>query len=158
MLLTLAELPMWAISILVVFYVLVSVVMILAVLIQRPQGGGLSTAFGAGAGSGQTAFGTKIGDALTIFTIVVFLLFLGTSIGLVYLLRPTAPAAQTPAITAPGPDQRGTAPQPAQEPPAPSTPPATVPSGAEPEPGLPGAEPGEAPGGDPGEVPPSPGS
>lgn len=99
--LSLAQLPMWAISILVVFYVLISVIMILAVLIQRPQGGGLSTAFGAGAGSGQTAFGTKIGDALTIFTISVFVLFLGSSIALVYLLRPSEAPAPQPTITAP---------------------------------------------------------
>ena len=99
--LTLAQLPMWATSILIVFYVLVSVIMILAVLIQRPQGGGLSTAFGAGAGSGQTAFGTKIGDALTIFTISVFILFLGSSIALVFLLRPSEAPATQPTINAP---------------------------------------------------------
>ncbi len=99
--LTLAQLPMWAISLSVVFYVLISVILVLAVLIQRPQGGGLSTAFGAGAGSGQTAFGTKIGDALTIFTIVVFTLFIGASIGLVYLLRPSSTPAEQPSVTAP---------------------------------------------------------
>lgn len=104
--LTLAQMPLWATSILVVFYVLISVVMILAVLIQRPQGGGLSTAFGAGAGSGQTAFGTKIGDALTVFTISVFVLFLGSSIALVYILRPDEAAPETPAIT--NPDAPGT--------------------------------------------------
>jgi preprotein translocase subunit SecG len=99
--LTLAQLPLWATSVLVVFYVLISVVMILAVLIQRPQGGGLSTAFGAGAGSGQTAFGTKIGDALTIFTITVFILFLASSIALVYFLRPADPGNVQPTITSP---------------------------------------------------------
>lgn len=105
--LTLAQLPMWAISLLVVLYVLISVILVLAVLIQRPQGGGLSTAFGAGAGSGQTAFGTKIGDALTIFTIVVFTLFIASSIALVFLLRPDAPTTETPALTAPA-DTTGT--------------------------------------------------
>lgn len=99
--LTLAQLPLWSISLLVVLYVLISVVLVLAVLIQRPQGGGLSTAFGAGAGSGQTAFGTKIGDALTIFTIVVFTLFLGASIALVFLLRPDEATTETPSVSAP---------------------------------------------------------
>jgi len=94
-------LPMWTISLLVVLYVLISVILVLAVLIQRPQGGGLSTAFGAGAGSGQTAFGTKIGDALTIFTIVVFTLFIGASIALVFLLRPGGAVNETPTISAP---------------------------------------------------------
>lgn len=144
--LTLAQLPTWAISILVVFYVLVSVIMVLAVLIQRPQGGGLSTAFGAGAGSGQTAFGTKIGDALTIFTIVVFLLFLGSSIGLVYLLRPEAAPTQTPGVTgtesAPEPSPAGASDAttggdtPTGAGGEPGTPPGDVGGGAEPNPGT----------------------
>ncbi|MEO1511842.1 MAG: preprotein translocase subunit SecG, partial [Planctomycetota bacterium] len=58
-------------SLLVLVFLLVSLVLILVVLIQRPQGGGLSAAFGAG-GGGQTAFGSKTGDALTLFTIGAF--------------------------------------------------------------------------------------
>src|SRR5690606_36556084 len=53
-------------NLLVVLFLFVCVVLILTILIQRPAGGGLSGAFGSGAGSGQTAFGAKTGDALTI--------------------------------------------------------------------------------------------
>jgi len=49
----------------VVGFVVASTLMVLIVLVQRPQGGGLSDAFGAGAGGGGTAFGAKTGDALT---------------------------------------------------------------------------------------------
>ena len=66
-------------------------------------GGGLSTACRR-AGSGQTAFGTKIGDADDLHDRGL-LLFLGTSIGLVYLLRPTAPGSTDACDRAPGPDQ-----------------------------------------------------
>jgi len=75
---------------LTVVFLVVCVMMILTVLIQRPQGGGLAGAFGSGAGSGQTAFGAKTGDALTIFTIIVFVLFLGFGITLNYGYRPEA--------------------------------------------------------------------
>ncbi|TVQ63736.1 MAG: preprotein translocase subunit SecG [Phycisphaerales bacterium] len=75
-------------GLLVALFLLVSVLLILAVLIQRPQGGGLSGAFGAGgAGSGQTAFGAKTGDALTITTVVTFVVWLGVAIGLVFATR-----------------------------------------------------------------------
>ncbi|GJQ30242.1 MAG: hypothetical protein HBSAPP03_21260 [Phycisphaerae bacterium] len=67
----------WVFGIIVVLFLLVSVVLVLTVLIQKPQGGGLSGAFGgAGAGSGQTAFGAKTGDALTVFTIIVFAVYI----------------------------------------------------------------------------------
>lgn len=81
----------------VLVFVGVSVLMILTVLIQRPAGGGLSGAFGSGAGSGQTAFGTKTGDALTIATITMFVLFLLFAIVLNFLARPTATIAGAPA-------------------------------------------------------------
>jgi preprotein translocase subunit SecG len=71
--------PMLVNSITVLFIV-VCVFMVLTVLIQKPQGGGLAGAFGAGASSGQTAFGTKTGDALTVFTVAVFCIFLVLSI------------------------------------------------------------------------------
>lgn len=86
----------WLIGILTVLFMVVCVVLILTVLIQRPQGGGLAGAFGSGAGSGQTAFGTKTGDALTIFTIIVFVLFIGAAIGLNYAARPEEAAKTTP--------------------------------------------------------------
>ena len=50
----------------------VCLLLILMIMIQKPQGGGLSAAFGASSGSGQTAFGTKTGDALTVATIILF--------------------------------------------------------------------------------------
>ena len=73
---------------LVVLFLAVSVILILTVLIQRPTGGGLSGAFGSGAGSGQTAFGAKTGDVLTMVTIVVFGVWLLGAIGLNFATRP----------------------------------------------------------------------
>ena len=78
------------VALLVVLFLIVSLAMILVVLIQRPQGGGLSGAFGAG-GGGQSAFGARTGDALTISTIVVFVLFMGVSIALNFAVRPPEP-------------------------------------------------------------------
>lgn len=85
---TLAAVPQFVVGLLVVLFVVVSVMMMLVVLIQRPQGGGLSEAFGASSGSNTTAFGAKTGDALTTATIVIFLLFIGFAIGLNYMVRP----------------------------------------------------------------------
>lgn len=80
----------------VVGFVFASVMMILIVLVQRPQGGGLSDAFGAGAGGGGTAFGAKTGDALTTGTIGVFVLFIALAISLNFLIRPSGvPTATT---------------------------------------------------------------
>ncbi len=93
----------WLVGGLVVLGIVASVLMILTILIQRPQGGGLSAAFGgAGAGSGQTAFGAKTGDALTIMTIVVFIFWLLVSMGLVYATKqPTGGALGATKQTAP---------------------------------------------------------
>lgn len=100
MMLTLG-LAFWITSMLVVLFFLISLLLMLIVLIQRPQGGGLSGAFGAGAGSGQTAFGVKTGDALTWATIVGFALFLGMAIALNYAMRPAdVTGATRPAATA----------------------------------------------------------
>ncbi len=91
---------------LVAVFLAVCVAMILIVLIQRPQGGGLSGAFGAGGGggtgAGQTAFGTKTGDVLTYATIGVFLLFLILAVVLNFATRPSEPKDNTPTIVAPG--------------------------------------------------------
>lgn len=80
----------YVIGLTVVGFVLASLLMILIVLVQRPQGGGLSDAFGSGSGggAGATAFGAKTGDALTTGTIGVFLLFLALAIALNFMLRP----------------------------------------------------------------------
>jgi preprotein translocase subunit SecG len=85
----------WVTASLVAVFLFVCVLMILAVLIQRPAGGGLSGAFGSGAGSGQTAFGAKTGDALTIATIAIFVVYLLFAIGLNFATRPatTKPGA-----------------------------------------------------------------
>jgi protein translocase SecG subunit len=83
-------------GLLVVVFIVTCAALILVVLIQRPQGGGLSGAFGGGSGSGQTAFGAKVGDVLTYATIAIFILFLLTAIGLTYAIRPSDQPAQAP--------------------------------------------------------------
>ncbi len=88
----LAQLPPIAINLMVVGFLIVCLIMILTVLIQKPQGGGLSGAFGSGAGSGQTAFGARTGDALTVATIAIFVIYLLAAIGLNYTVRPTIAA------------------------------------------------------------------
>jgi len=103
----------WATSLLIAAFILISVVMILFVLIQRPQGGGLSGAFGSGAGSGQTAFGTKTGDVLTGSTVTVFVIWLLFAIGLNFATRPQeAPPSQGTAqgVETPGTDNGGASP------------------------------------------------
>jgi len=84
-------------------FLIVSIVMILLVLIQRPQGGGLSGAFGAGGGggAGQTAFGTKTGDVLTWATIGIFVTFVGFAIVLNFATRPPKQTRNTPVVSAP---------------------------------------------------------
>ncbi len=95
----LAAMPGWAAPVGVVFFLAVCVVLILIVLIQRPQGGGLGGAFGGGAaGSGQTAFGAKTGDVLTWATIGIFLLFITLASILNFVVMP--PTAQNDTIQA----------------------------------------------------------
>ena len=78
-------------NLLMLVFIAVAVIMILIILIQRPSGGGLSGAFGASSGgSGQTAFGAKTGDALTMMTIGTFVVFILTAIMLVFTSRPPA--------------------------------------------------------------------
>ncbi|MGD1914680.1 MAG: preprotein translocase subunit SecG [Phycisphaerales bacterium] len=84
-------------NLLMLFFTAVAVIMILVILIQKPQGGGLSGAFGASSGgSGQTAFGAKTGDALTLMTIGAFVVFILTAILLVFTSRPPAAPSATP--------------------------------------------------------------
>ena len=69
--------------ILTIALIVVSTAMVLIILVQRPQGGGLASAFGgAGGGGTDTVFGGRVGDALTVMTVVAFLLFLGLAIAL----------------------------------------------------------------------------
>jgi len=101
----------YVIGLTVVGFVIASVLMILIVLVQRPQGGGLSDAFGAGSGSGATAFGAKTGDALTTGTIGIFILFIALAIALNFMIRPPESAPQagitgdSPALPAQGTQQ-----------------------------------------------------
>ena len=76
-------------------FLVVCVIMLLTILIQKPQGGGLSAAFGAGSSSGQTAFGAKTGDALTIFTIVIFIVYLVFAVVLNWAAKPTVESGAT---------------------------------------------------------------
>jgi preprotein translocase subunit SecG len=98
--LLLAQIPIWMTGILIALFLFVCLLMILVVLIQRPAGGGLSGAFGSGAGSGQTAFGAKTGDALTIATVAVFFIYLLFAVGLNYAARPGGIAAAPAAVPA----------------------------------------------------------
>lgn len=119
--------PPWVGGVLQSLFILISVLMVLVVLIQKPQGGGLAGAFGgSSAGSGQTAFGTKTGDALTLFTVGVFVIFIVLAILLNLALKapklnPAAAVQSTsetaPADTAPA----GTTPADATTTPAPSS-------------------------------------
>jgi protein translocase SecG subunit len=87
-------------SVVTLLFVAVSLLLILTVLIQKPQGGGLSGAFGAGAGSGQTAFGAKTGDALTVITILMFVAWLAVAVAMNYGTKPAAADRATEAKAA----------------------------------------------------------
>jgi preprotein translocase subunit SecG len=88
--------PQWVGPVLQALFILVCVLMVLVVLIQKPQGGGLAGAFGgSSAGSGQTAFGTKTGDALTVFTVSVFVIFVVIAILLNLALKAPGPEKAT---------------------------------------------------------------
>jgi preprotein translocase subunit SecG len=157
--LVLAALPTWSIGLLVALFFFVCILLILTILIQRPQGGGLSGAFGSGAGSGQTAFGAKTGDALTIATIGMFVVYVLAAIGLNYAIRPGEAVAGGPAQAA-STDASTAAPQPTVVPPAepapvvPITPPTVETVGTAPPPGLPAPGPAPSPGpGQPAPVP-----
>ena len=139
------ELPPFAIGILVVLFLIVSVILMLVILIQKPQGGGLAGAFGSGAGSGQTAFGAKTGDALTIATISMFVIWTLFSVGLNFALTPAkaddTPVAKSQDTTQNTPEGAGTpatggaTPAPADgTKPAEGTTPAPAPAGSEPKP------------------------
>ena len=103
---TLGALSPIAVNLLVGAFLVVCIMMILLVLIQRPQGGGLSGAFGAGggggsSGAGQTAFGTKTGDVLTWATIGIFITFVLFAIGLNFVTRPDRSDPTETTITVP---------------------------------------------------------
>lgn len=111
-------------------FIVASIFLILAVLVQKPQGGGLAGAFGSGAGSGQTAFGARTGDALTVMTIIMFVFFLASGIALGVAIRPSKvdPLAPKVSGTSKPADKPADAPaekpadKPAEKPAADSTP------------------------------------
>ena len=78
-----------------------SVILVLIILVQRPQGGGLAQAFGgAGGGATDTAFGGRTGDVLTYLTLGAFSVYLAIAITLNVMDNPAPeqaveePAAQ----------------------------------------------------------------
>lgn len=91
----------WLFPLLVVLFAVISLALVLIILVQRPQGGGLASAFGGG-GNQDTAFGGRTGDALTIATVSTFVLWLLVAIGLNVTdhTMGVAPAAETPAADA----------------------------------------------------------
>ncbi|MSR33654.1 MAG: preprotein translocase subunit SecG [Phycisphaerales bacterium] len=62
-------------TVLTFLFMVVSLALVLVILVQRPQGGGLASAFGGGGGT-DTAFGGRTGDALTVGTVSVFVVYL----------------------------------------------------------------------------------
>lgn len=93
---------------LTVLFIFVSLALVLIILVQRPQGGGLAGAFGgAGGGGTETAFGGRTGDVLTVATVGAFVVYLGLAIGLNILddalLAPPAPEPPVPTAVDPAP-------------------------------------------------------
>ncbi len=85
-------------GILTVVFIIISAAMVLVILVQRPTGGGLAGAFGgAGGGGTDTVFGGRVGDALTVITVIGFVLWLGlaVSLNLVETESTAQPATQT---------------------------------------------------------------
>lgn len=77
-----------------------SVILVLIILVQRPQGGGLAQAFGgAGGGATDTAFGGRTGDVLTYLTLGAFSIYLVIAIALNVMDNPSAePPVVEPAV------------------------------------------------------------
>ncbi len=66
-----------------ILFIIASVALVLIILVQRPQGGGLAGAFGgAGGGGTDTAFGGRTGDVLTVATVGAFVVYLLLGVGL----------------------------------------------------------------------------
>ena len=106
----------WIATILLAF---VALVLVLIILVQRPQGGGLAGAFGgAGGSSTETVFGGRVGDALTYATVAAFVVYVGMAITLSLL----DDGAYSPAGTPPPPGQVAPATTPAIPRPADSAP------------------------------------
>jgi preprotein translocase subunit SecG len=85
---------------LMTLFLIVCILLIIVVLLQKGRGGGLSGAFGAGAGS--SAFGTRTGDVFTWVTIVLTGLFLVLAIITALTVRPPMGAVAMPTFDPPG--------------------------------------------------------
>ncbi len=83
-------------QILTVLFIAASIALVLVILVQRPQGGGLAQAFGGASGGGSdTAFGGRTGDVLTYLTMGAFAVYLAIAVAL-NIVDPTG-APATPA-------------------------------------------------------------
>lgn len=129
---------------LLVLFILLSLFMMLVILIQKPKGGGLAGAFGgAGSGSQQAVFGSKVGDVLTITTIVCFVVFLGLLLALNWMISDSPHADDALMEVTPATAGVGEAPAETEVPPAetPATdavlPELTLPTAADAEPEVP---------------------
>jgi len=115
-------------------FVLSCITLVLVVLIQKGRGGGLSAAFGGGMAGGL--LGSKTGDFLTWFTIVLVCVFLMLAVVTAKYYRPTTsdfgvpPSGQTMPDDTTAPAGPGPAPLGPTETPAPITGmPETAPAG-----------------------------
>ena len=103
-----------AFLILTALFSAVSLAIVLMILVQRPQGGGLAGAFGgAGGGGADSVFGGRVGDALTWSTVIAFVVYLllAVTINLVPIARTVTPAANMQPVMEP---QTDPAPAPAE--------------------------------------------
>jgi len=88
----------WFFGILLLLFIFVSIAMVLVILVQRPQGGGLSQAFGGGAGGTESVFGGRTGDALTVTTVSCFVVWLVLAMGLNAMSNTRRTAAEEPKL------------------------------------------------------------
>ena len=117
-------------------FIVVSASMVLIILVQRPQGGGLAGAFGGAGGAGtETVFGGRVGDALTWATVTAFVLYLALAITL-NLLDTSGPVTPPPTGAAANAPPAGATPPPIED--------GTAPGGAAPAPAQPVGEAGDA--------------
>ncbi len=82
---------------LTILFIVVAVAMILIILVQRPAGGGLAGAFGgAGGGGTEGVFGGRVGDALTVMTVIAFGVYLVLALVLNANIWTGSPVSEAP--------------------------------------------------------------
>ena len=69
-------------------FIVCAVLLVLLILIQKGKGGGLSGTFG-GMGAAGSIFGSKTGDRLTWFTIILVSVFLTLAVVMAKYYKPT---------------------------------------------------------------------